>query len=239
MSVPENNLIPFIMTFAPALVYAYVVYRSFKRTASLKVSFLYFLMGALSVTAVMAFHWILPWWTQVWHGDFVTAAAIFAFYQVALVEESVKLLFYRFTDMYRKRLPGLFGTMFYTMSVSLGFAVVENMTYAWQMGDDVLATRAVSAVILHLMSGLMMGYFITIGRYRDQRLYWSLALIVPTLFHGLYDFNIMVQNMVTPFGMVIPTGLGIPLGWTLIGGGIMVYMMYRHVYRIRKKLLED
>lgn len=232
---------PFLLTFVPALTYAFIVFMSFPRKSiNLRIAFLYFLMGSIAVTAVTAFQWILPGWTFKIE-DFLTGLIITAFIQVALLEEGMKLLFYRFTSMYRGRRPMPHAIMFYSMSIAAGFAVVENMMYAWRFGPDVLWIRSYSAIILHMLAGLIMGYFISLGVYKRKLkyLFQTLGLVSATFIHGLYDFNVMVSYQEYMLGngetVFMSTGLGVNMLWVLMPGVIVAIIMYLHLNKLREK----
>jgi len=211
------------------------------KTVSMKTAFLFFLMGSISVHAVSAAQWVLPGW----HFDnlentFFVNTLLLAFVQVALLEESAKLLFYRFANMYRNRLPKPLAIMFYAMCISAGFAVVENMMYAWRFGPDVLYIRAASAIVLHMLAGLIMGYFIALGMFIRKRryLYRMLGLLSAVFIHGLYDFNLMIGYHLYPLmdGRVVelPTGLGVNSWYVLGPGVIVVLIMYIHLRILAK-----
>jgi RsiW-degrading membrane proteinase PrsW (M82 family) len=232
----QTNILPFILSFAPALLYAFMIFISFpKGTINIKTTILHFLMGALSVTAVIVFKWIFPVFDLSITTNFIVNTLIFAFIQVALVEESAKLLFYRLTESHRKKLPGMFSIMFYAMSVSAGFAVLENIMYAWQYGHLVLITRATTAIVLHMLAGLIMGYFMAIGIYKKNKMkYTSIGLLAATFIHGLYDFNIMVAVRSVPsMQWAFNTGLGISPYWILGIGMLCAYLMFTHIKKLR------
>ena len=54
------------------------------------------------------------------------------------------------------------------MFVSLGFAAVENVRYAWVNGWDTIVLRSLSSVPCHLLVGIIMGYFYTVWQARRK-----------------------------------------------------------------------
>lgn len=240
--MPENNILLFILSFLPSLFYAGIIYWSYpKKTINLKLAFLHFLMGALSVSGVMTFHWIFPTWRDVslLATGFAGATLLTAFVEVALLEEGLKLLFYRLTEIYRKKVAMPLSTMFYAMCVSSGFAVVENIHYISNMGESVGWGRATTAIVVHMVLGLMLGYFISMGtRYKMKWLYRSLGLLFVTAYHGLYDYNLMIAQKYLPFmNFPVPTGMGIPSWIVIISGLLIVLIMFIHLRWIKTKKL--
>jgi RsiW-degrading membrane proteinase PrsW (M82 family) len=120
-----------------------------------------------------------------------------AFLIAALTEELVK-----FAGVYRigrRELneigPGI--AILLAVGVSLGFAVLENKLYVFGGGFEVWLVRAVTAVPMHAVFGLVMGSLMAIA-WRDYRrtdyVTLGLAIAVPVLFHGSYDFLLMLHE---------------------------------------------
>lgn len=224
----ENRLLPFIFTFLPALVYACIVYLSAPyKSINFRFSQLYFMLGLVSAMVTSWVLWIFPHWQDpMLTQNIFVSQFVLAFIQIALLEEGVKYLMFRVSERYRikKCHPG--GLMFYCMSVSAGFAVLENMMYLQIYGNDVLVVRAFSAIILHMLTGLMMGYFITIGKMRSTSVwgrlkFGMLGLLTATFYHGIYDYNIFLSQF----------GLGIENMYMLLPGAAITFLMWGHLMK--------
>ena len=130
---------------------------------------------------------------------------------IALVEEGVKFLALYLITHKNKNFNSLFDGMIYAIFVSLGFAALENVKYAFNYGMDTALLRAFTAVPGHMFDGVLMGYFYTMWhlnlkcktteknlidngwistpKFRDSaKRELALSLIVPVLAHGFYDF---------------------------------------------------
>jgi RsiW-degrading membrane proteinase PrsW (M82 family) len=127
----------------------------------------------------------------------VQHAFIQAFFVAALTEETVKFL--GVYKIGRRELdaigPGI--AILLAVGVSLGFAVLENKLYVLGGGLGVWLIRAVTAVPMHAIFGLVMGSFMCIA-WRDHNktdyAALTLAIVVPLLFHGTYDFLLMTNQ---------------------------------------------
>ena len=83
----------------------------------------------------------------------------------------------------------------YAVFVALGFALWENISYVLMYGLGTAAVRAVTAVPGHACFGVFMGAFYGLAKrydnfgdeYRSRRCR-RLAVLVPVLLHGAYDF---------------------------------------------------
>ena len=83
----------------------------------------------------------------------------------------------------------------YAVFVSLGFALWENISYVLSYGMSTALVRAFTAVPGHACFGVFMGVFYSIAKEQDlnnkkraSSFYRKLALIVPVLLHGSYDY---------------------------------------------------
>lgn len=135
------------------------------------------------------------------------------FVGVALVEEGFKFLALYLITRRNRNFNSLFDGVIYAVFVSLGFAALENVGYALALGWQTVLARAVTAIPGHTCFGVLMGCFYTMwhlyaqaGRleeafirqymiYRRGTPFLSLAsnqlvlaLVVPILVHGFYDF---------------------------------------------------
>lgn len=88
-----------------------------------------------------------------------------------------------------------FDGVVYAVTVSLGFALWENIGYVLMYGLGNAAVRAVTAVPGHGSFGVFMGAFYGIskrlalsGDSVNSQKFRRLCLLVPALLHGAYDF---------------------------------------------------
>lgn len=226
----DSRIIPFIFTFLPALVYAALIYLSAPyKSIGRKMSQLYFHMGLVSTVTTLWFLWVFPRWHDQLPFDPIMSMFILAFFQIGLLEESMKFMMFKSTERYRIKRASPVAIMFYCMCVSAGFAVMENVMYLQMYGNDVLVIRAFSAIMLHMITGLIMGYFMAVSRMRPNRKYLlqAVGLLAAVFYHGMYDFNIMVRDF----------GHGIPTIITLLPGMIVIFFMWRHLKRSTQRVV--
>ncbi len=117
-----------------------------------------------------------------------------AFVLSASVEEATQWLIlgaiiYRWRE-FDEPLDGLV----YGVALALGFATVENLYYLNRLGLGVAWQRALFAVPAHALFGGTMGHYAARAKFGPARrrvVYAALALAVPTVFHGLYDYALL------------------------------------------------
>lgn len=92
----------------------------------------------------------------------------------------------------------------YGVAASLGFAVIENWEYVLgatkegiQYAKDVALLRSFTAVPLHALAGVYMGFFLmdAIFKNKNRKFYLFLSLFFPVCLHGLYDLIIFSNNI--------------------------------------------
>ncbi|MBQ3422512.1 MAG: PrsW family intramembrane metalloprotease [Romboutsia sp.] len=123
-----------------------------------------------------------------------------SFIVAGLVEEGLKSLILipnLLKEMnFNEKLDGII----YSVFLSLGFATVENIIYilyedptsAFEVG----VIRSIISVPAHMMFGVIMGYYISKYKFTDcksKKRNLILAIILPILLHGVFDFILMIQ----------------------------------------------
>ena len=180
---------------------------------------------------------------------------IHAFFQIALLEELSKLIVFKSADYIRGKAKVLldrpFAVMFYSGMISIGFAFIENISYVaravWgdfgEMGitpEVILIERSASAVILHMLAGMFMGYFIAIGRMFAKPLkrfsFMILGLISAMFIHGAYDFVLMTPNGPGDILRITDSiSFHIPSMIIILFGTLTAFVMASHLLRLRYK----
>ncbi len=117
-----------------------------------------------------------------------------ALFIVALVEEGAKFIVVRFHAYYHREFDEPYDGIMYSVMAALGFATVENVLYVLRQGVATGIVRGLLAVPVHAFSGVVMGYFIGLGKFQgtDTRANWYSAagLGLAILAHAVYDFII-------------------------------------------------
>jgi RsiW-degrading membrane proteinase PrsW (M82 family) len=122
----------------------------------------------------------------------IVRAAILAFFGAAIPEELFKfavLFFYcRRLNDFDEPMDGIV----YGVTVSLGFATLENVLYVFNGGIGLAIIRGFTAVPGHALFGVIMGFYFGLAHFgpRNRKLLWT-AYLLPVLFHGLYNMPLM------------------------------------------------
>ncbi|MCR5136075.1 MAG: PrsW family intramembrane metalloprotease [Oscillospiraceae bacterium] len=127
--------------------------------------------------------------------------AIVYFVIVGISEEGFKYLLLKIRTWNSPHFNCSFDGVVYSVFVSLGFALWENISYVLQYGLGTAIARAITAVPGHACFGVYMGVWYGIakryanaGLTADARRARRNGLITAVLLHGMYDFIASMQN---------------------------------------------
>lgn len=126
---------------------------------------------------------------------------ILYFIIVALSEEGFKYLLLKIRTWNNRNFNCSFDGVVYSVFVSLGFAVWENIAYVRYYGIGTAIARAVTAVPGHACFGVFMGVWYGVAKRYEMAGYPAEAarsrrsgLITAVLLHGVYDFIASKEN---------------------------------------------
>jgi RsiW-degrading membrane proteinase PrsW (M82 family) len=118
------------------------------------------------------------------------------FIVAGLTEEGLKFLAFYLFFWRNKNFNEKFDGIVYSVFIALGFAGIENIIYVFKGGYGVGITRALTAVPAHALFGIIMGYYFGQAKFSPARrtVYLFLALLLPVIFHGFYDFILFAES---------------------------------------------
>lgn len=151
------------------------------------------LAGALTVIPVIIVNSWLDGYKVYFTG--LQQVGYIAFIVAALVEEFFKFAALYFIIWRNKEFNEKFDGIVYAVFVSLGFALVENIMYVTNYGENTGYVRAITAVPAHALFAVAMGYYFAFAKFSTKRnmYYLAMALFMPIMLHGIYDFLLMAQ----------------------------------------------
>lgn len=185
-----------ILSILPSLLIAAFLFFKDKSREPGAYLILAFILGMASVIPA----WLLE---QLWHKhvpfseESVAGTLIFAFVGIALLEEVPKFLILRIGFYPRTFFDEPLDGIIYAGMIGMGFAMVENLLYAFEHGMGTTILRAFTAVPAHAVFAVLMGYYMGLAKFDRKRhaLLMRKSLLWAVLIHGLYDF-FLIQNFV-------------------------------------------
>ncbi len=132
------------------------------------------------------------------------------FFVVALVEEGGKFAIFMLAAWKSKEFDYVFDAVVYAVVISLGFATFENFLFLLDGSLVTAISRAIFSLPGHTLYAVYMGYFLGEAKYCDVngdhekcKKMRILALLVPVLIHGFYDFYLSMDNSIFIFIFLI------------------------------------
>lgn len=217
-------IVLFIIAILPAVILMLLVYFSDKiEREPVGLVFALIGMGIVSTIPAMIWEWIGESILSIFvRYESVVSIFIENFFLIAVAEETCKFLCMFAITWKNKSFNYSFDGVIYAVATSLGFAGLENLLYVFTnalgmgvlngfiMGIGVGVSRAFLAVPLHTAVAIFMGYFY--GRAKESVfqhkigkcwLFIGLALVVPMLIHGFYDFLLSVASIMSKGGALL------------------------------------
>ena len=229
-----------IIAFAlfPAAVLTAFLVSHYRQRMGLRLIVRTLSLGVISGLLVLAVGYIIRWATS-FAAPGVEAALASAFIGAAGPEELVKFLLLYFIVQEHKDCDSGGDLFCAAMLIALGFAGLENALYLLNSPDWLgLGTmRGVLSIPAHVVFGAVMGLFAARAyRGRSPVLNWTLALLVPILGNGLYDFPLMMWNELTYVPFKNPGQVWREMFWLLMA--VLICSGVATFYICRREMVE-
>lgn len=152
-----------------------------------------FFFGILSVMVTLLISGVIDQFITI-DPSSLSEQALHAFIIVALVEEFSKFIFVRGILYRSNHFNEPFDGIVYSVMVSMGFATLENVLYAFNGGMGTAIMRMFTAVPAHATFAVLMGFYLGKAKFEHKKSYYAFhALGVATLFHGAYDYFLFIS----------------------------------------------
>lgn len=172
---------------APSLaLLSYFYLKDHYKTEPLATVLRSFIFGAMLVFPIMFIQYAFKeegLIVSVWSQAFILTASIEEFFKWFIFYYMI----YRLADFDHP-----YDGIVYGVSISLGFATVENVLYLLNYGVEFAIGRAILPVSSHALFGVIMGYYFGRAKFTSNRkLFLWISLTVPILLHGIYDYILL------------------------------------------------
>ena len=112
-------------------------------------------------------------------------------------EEFAKWLLIYFVIFSHSEFDEHFDGIVYAVATAVGFATVENLFYIFlNQGNlfNLIWLRALLPVSGHALFGVTMGYYMGKMKKKKRKIYLLLSLLLPVLFHGIFNSMIYLSS---------------------------------------------
>lgn len=191
------NLDLFIITFLPSLIIVAYIVQSDKFKEPVMAVIKTLILGYLITIPAGYFNKII-----IYNNNFSAAFA-------GLTEETLKYFVLYFYISRKNYFNEPMDAIVYGVLISMGFASYENYLYVIKAMEDstdsyaVSLLRAFSAVPMHAMCGVIMGYFYGYARFLNKRNNLAKALFFPMTIHAIYNLLTEQGNIFIVFFYLI------------------------------------
>ena len=172
------------------LVYFYL--KDQYNTEPLSVVFKAFIYGAIFVIPVMFIQYVVDA-----EGLFLSVWAD-AFFEKGMIEELVKWALFLWLIYGHVDFDEPYDGIVYGVSISFGFATLENILYLFSNGLEYAWGRAMFPVSSHGLFGVIMGFYFGKAKFqnhsRSKMVYMMMALFVPIVLHGAFNYILLEQE---------------------------------------------
>ena len=226
-------MITLLITIVPSLAILSYFIISDKFREPKKIIIITFLFGVMiTIPAGYLNHFILETFEN---QSEVNNALLTGFFAGGLVEETLKFLVLYFYVLKEKAFNEPMDAIVYGVVVSLGFATLENYSYVYQVSEqigmsarEVAVLRSYSAIPLHALCGVIMGFYFGMYAFVSGGKNLSLALIVPYIIHGTYNFFASFPN----YSCVLVVLIALVFS-------IILYKKFKDAQKLKKREHED
>jgi protease PrsW len=168
---------------APALALMSFFYLKDRITEPIPLIIRTFIYGCLLVFPIMFIQYAFE-------SDQIGNIFVQSFFVVAFLEEFFKWFIFLYVIYQHTQFDAHYDGIVYAVSISLGFATIENILYLFVNGIEYALSRAIFPVSSHALFGVIMGYYFGKAKMNQVNKTGNilLALIIPIALHGIYNF---------------------------------------------------
>lgn len=140
---------------------------------------------------------------------------VFKIVVLAMIEEVSKLIVLYVFMAHNKKFDDIYDGFVYSAIIALSFAGMETLLYvfnetSYQDMTSLAVLRNFSTIPLHLVCGIVMGYYVAVERFSKTKTSKikkiSKSLLIPTFIHSVYNcfFSLTMINLTSkPYALLI------------------------------------
>ena len=186
-----------ILSILPSIIISFLIYKADRKEKEPIIELIKaFFLGVLSIIITLLISFIIGVDKIDIFDMKLKDILIYAFLSIALVEEFSKWICGYFFLKNNRNYDYLFDGIVYFVFISIGFATVENILYAFTTNLTTVVIRAITTVPAHAFFGVFCGYYFSIYKNKKEIKYLLLSILVPIILHGFFDFCLLTQNSI-------------------------------------------
>ena len=201
-----------LYALTPAVLILYYVYSRDRFPESPRIVLITFILGAGTIFPISLLIPVFEGVIENFNLSVLGEDFYFSFVRAAFLEEASKWLVLIFFCVKSREFNEPMDAIVYGVAVSLGFAAYENWEYvrialyeSSDMASTVAWMRSFTAIPLHALAGIFMGFFLlsSIFEEENKKLNLFLSLFFPICLNGIYDLILISNNISAEFIYVL------------------------------------
>lgn len=191
MSISE--IIPLFIAPAIFLVLILMAMKSMEKPAYKLFIGSYFFGLLTAIPMIVALYLVYNYWLT--HVSSLRRILFYSFVLVGYLAEFSKFLVLRYYYIPRESVTKPFDGILFSVMISMGFATAANVFFffEWQYSDSPF-TVLYTLPFANLLIGIIMGFFIGMGKFRSNHVDSLTGLGVAIFFQGFYNFCLFSQD---------------------------------------------
>jgi RsiW-degrading membrane proteinase PrsW (M82 family) len=190
-----------VLAVLPVYLLCAYVYAKDKEKESKKLLRKLFLFGMLTIIVAVILELLLGLIFKAEDNSNYIIQFISIFISIGFIEEICKWTVLRIGAFNNKEFNHIYDMIVYSVNVSLGFAVLENILYVLSSGFATGIVRALISVPGHACFAIFMGYYLGLAKINQvndlKNKYMKniiLSILSPTLIHSIFDFLLLSKS---------------------------------------------
>ena len=185
----------FIPPAIAILIFVYLKYKFQKGHFDFKLLLKSFIWGMFSIVLVLLVQLLAAYYEM----DSLQNLRRIIFYSLAitaLFSELGKFFFLKVVCYPKQSMRGPVEGIIYSVMIAMGFATMNNILYFINIPDLTVNTvNIVTSGPANVIFGLIMGFFVGLGKFRKIRFIDSMTgLLAAIFFHALYSFCMLTED---------------------------------------------
>lgn len=194
----DKEIFTLILTSFPTIILLFSYFFYFKKRGINQLTFSkVFLAGLLINFPASIFNSVILYFFA--NGNKINDSLLIGFFAGGLVEELLKFSILYFFVLKTNSFKTQFEAIFYGITVSVGFALLENFHYVYVLfknySDQMALDRSYSALMLHSLNGIVMGFYFSFFAINKDKKFLGFCILLPIIFHGTYNFLVSIYPL--------------------------------------------
>ncbi len=154
----------------------------------------YFFGFVAALPMIIAIYLVNTYWLV--HVQSLRRILFYGFVLIGFLSEVTKFVILRYKYITNPQITKPFDGILFSIMISMGFATLANIYFyfQWDYSDNLL-TVLYAVPFANLLTGIILGFFVGMGKFRTSSSFDSLTgLVAAVFFNGFFSFCLFSQD---------------------------------------------